>query len=309
MVKEGDYQMSVFHEMNALLFTMIPTYIVYFWFFPLKNKGKYVFLVVLLFFINSFVFEFFHKFFHLENHHHTYQWKQFESSITTYLAFSFVFFGLYSSKKLFRKQAELEAITRDKNRAELEGLKAQINPHFLFNTLNAIYTSALKKDDKTPEMILKLSDSFRYIISEGQQEKVALKKEIAHLKNYIDLQKERLTNKILVDWKEDIDNYEQKIPPLLLISFVENAFKYTSILRGQEHIIKIEIILKNREFLFYCENPCYKSYEIDIESDWKNSGIGIKNTKQRLSLLYSKKYQLNITNNTELFKIKLKIQL
>jgi len=199
MSNEGGYQMGIFHELNALLFVMIPTYVVYLWFLPLKNKKKYIPLVILLFVINAFVFEYFDS-----QHYH--QWRQFLSSITTYLTFSFVFFALYSFKKLYRKQIELETITRDKNRAELEGLKAQVNPHFLFNTLNTIYSSALRKDDKTPEMILKLSDNFRYMIDEGQQEKVFLKKEIAHLKNYIDLQKERLSDKVLVDWKEDIDH-------------------------------------------------------------------------------------------------------
>ena len=309
MAKEGGYQMSIFHEINALFFIMIPTYVVYFWYYPLKNKKKYAILVILLFILNAFIFDFFHKFFHQEIHHHTFEWKQFVSSITTYFGFSLVFFGLYSFKELSRKQAELEDITREKNRAELKGLKAQINPHFLFNTLNTIYTNALKKDDKTPEMILKLSDSFRYIISEGQQETVSLKKEIAHLKNYIDLQKDRLSDKILVDWNDHIDDYEQEIPPLLLISFVENAFKYTSMLRGKAHIIKIEITLKNGEFLFYCKNPCLKNNKSDIELEWENSGIGLKNTKQRLALLYPEKHQLKITHNTELFIIELKIQL
>ncbi|MCF6348782.1 MAG: histidine kinase [Flavobacteriaceae bacterium] len=308
MPNEGGYQMGIFHELNTLLFAMIPTYVVYLWFFPLKNKKKYVPLVIFIFVINAFTFGYFDNFFHPKNHQ-PHQWMQFLSSITTYLTFSFVFFALYSFKKLYRKQIELDAITRGKNRAELEGLKAQVNPHFLFNTLNTIYSSALKKDDKTPEMILKLSDNFRYMIDEGQQEKVFLKREIAHLKNYIDLQKERLSDKVLVDWKEDIDTYEQEISPLLLILFVENAFKYTSILKGQGHIIKIEITLKNRELSFYCENPSQENYQNEIEPNWKNSGIGIQNTKQRLSLLYPEKHQLDITNDTKLFKVKLTIQL
>jgi len=308
MSNSGGYHMGIFHELNSLLFVMIPTYVVYLWFFPLKNKLKYLPLVILLFVVNAFVFEYFDRFFHQESNHYN-RWMQFISSITTYLTFSFVFFALYSFKKLYSKQIELETITRDKNRAELEGLKAQVNPHFLFNTLNTIYANALKKDDKTPDMILKLSDSFRYMIDEGQQEKVTLKKETAHIKNYIDLQKERLSDKVLVNWKEYIDNYKQEISPLLLIPFVENAFKYTSILKGHGHVIKIEIILKNRELSFYCENPFQENYQNEIEPDWKNSGIGIQNAKQRLTLLYPDKHQLDITNDTTLFKVKLTIQL
>ena len=270
MSNEGGYQMGIFHELNALLFVMIPTYVVYLWFFPLKNKKKYVPLVVILFVINAFVFEYFDRFFHQESNHYN-QWMQFLSSITTYLTFSFVFFALYSFKKLYRNQIELETITRDKNRAELEGLKAQVNPHFLFNTLNTIYSSALKKEDKTPEMILKLSDNFRYVLHEGKKENVSLKKEITHLKDYISLQEDRLSDKVKVDFFVKVDNNKLKIAPLLLIPFVENAFKYTSTLRGFQHNIKIKIILKNNAFTFYCENPFNENAVTDIDTNWKES--------------------------------------
>ncbi len=308
MSNEGGYQMGIFHELNALLFVMIPTYVVYLWFFPLKNKKKYVPLVVILFVINAFVFEYFDRFFHQESNHYN-QWMQFLSSITTYLTFSFVFFALYSFKKLYRNQIELETITRDKNRAELEGLKAQVNPHFLFNTLNTIYSSALKKEDKTPEMILKLSDNFRYVLHEGKKENVSLKKEITHLKDYISLQEDRLSDKVKVDFFVKVDNNKLKIAPLLLIPFVENAFKYTSTLRGFQHNIKIKIILKNNAFTFYCENPFNENAVTDIDTNWKESGIGIDNTRRRLEYIYPNNYQLQTIDDKRLFKVTLHIQL
>jgi two-component system LytT family sensor kinase len=229
--------------------------------------------------------------------------------ISTYIILALFAYVLYSIKESYKKQVALEDAYRKKQQAELAGLKSQINPHFLFNTLNTIYSSALKKDDKTAEMILKLSDTFRYVLHEGQNEYVSLKKEITHLKDYISLQEERLLDKINIDFSVNIDNHEQDIAPLLLISFVENAFKYTSLLRDSQHLIKIKITLKDNAFSFYCENPYNEKAEKDIDTNWKKSGIGIANTKKRLEYLYPNNHQLHIIDDNRLFKVTLNIQL
>ena len=118
-----------------------------------------------------------------------------------------------------------------------------------------IYVNALKKDDKTPDLILKLSDSFRYLLHEGQKTEVPVQQEILHLKDYINLQQERLLRKVKVDFTAKIDSETTFIAPLLLIAFVENAFKYASILKGENHLISIHIQLRDNHLIFRCQNP------------------------------------------------------
>ena len=156
---------------------------------------------------------------------------------------------------------------------------------------------------------MKLSDTFRYVLHEGQSDSVYLIKEITHLQDYCSLQKDRLLNKLNIEFLVDIDNPQQAIAPLLLISFVENAFKHTSLLRGYGHFVKLNIELKNGALCFYCENPFIEDADESIDSDWSESGIGISNTRKRLEYLYPNSHQLCIVNNDGIFKVTLIIQL
>ncbi|WP_271765900.1 sensor histidine kinase [Aquimarina algiphila] len=309
MGREGGYPMSFMHELVALLFNMIPTYIMYLWFFPLSNKRKYILLVLLVFICNALIHYYADTFFHPEEGHKHHRWRSITSSLVTYLSFSLVFFALHSVKKLYTKQQELDATIQEKQQAELRALKAQVNPHFLFNTLNNIYANALKGDEKTPDLILKLSNNFRYVLHEGQKEDVSLDQEITHIKDYISLQEERLSTKVEVDFLSKMDNAKKQIAPLLLIPFVENAFKYTSILKGNKHPINIKAILKDNQFSFYCENPYDENGKQEIEINWQESGIGIKNTQKRLQLLYPEQHQLEIKKEENLFRVILTISL
>lgn len=306
MGKENGYPMSFGHELNSLFFKITISYLLYFWFFPLKNKLKYVPIVFILFVVNILTYYYTDNLFHPG---HDEYWTHFTSSALTYTAFGIVFYGIYAIKKEYYTQLGINELQKEKQISEMNALKANINPHFLFNTLNMIYANALKKDEKTPDLILKLSDNFRYLFNEGQNQFVPIYKDIEHLKAYITLQKERLTNKISVNFNENIDNNAQQIAPLLLISFVENAFKYTSVLKGDNHTIHIAIRLKDDEFYFYCENPYGHKASESIDANWKESGIGIASTKSRLSMLYPKKQSLNITEEHSLFKVTLKISL
>ena len=212
--KEGGYHMSFGHELNALLFYLIPTYVMYLWFFPLEKKIKNVWLIVVLFLINAFFYDYCDGQFHLDENHNVFDWRRFTSSIATSVTYSVVFFAFYSVKNLYLKQEKLDAVFKEKEKAKYEGLKSQVNPHFLFNTLNTIYASALKTDEATADMILKLSNNFRYLFHEGQKESVSLSDEIDHLKDYIGLQKERLKNKILVEINEQVEDRSVTIAPL-----------------------------------------------------------------------------------------------
>ncbi|PQJ78177.1 sensor histidine kinase [Polaribacter porphyrae] len=304
---ESTYQVSFFHELNALAFKIGFCYFLYYWFFPKKNKKKYVTIVIIVLMLNAILYEFADSFFHENSHGHF--WKHFISNIVTYSSFGILFFAIFSVKNLYKKQIKIDALSIEKKQAEIKFLKSQVNPHFLFNTLNTIYANALKKDDKTPDLILKLSDGFRYILHEGQQEYVSIKQEVQHLKDYINLQQERLSKKVVLNFSVDIDDDYQSIPPLLCIAFVENAFKYTSILKGNKHHIDIKIKLINKQFYFECKNPFDKNITQDIDPYWKESGVGITNTSKRLQLLFPKTHQLVLDKKNNNFKVVLKIQL
>lgn len=304
--REGGYMMSFGHELNSLVFKMTISYFLYLWFFKKKNKVKYIPFVIIAFILNTVLYEYFDRFFHSGNDHF---WKHFVANMLSYVSFGIVFFAIYSVKDLYKKQVEIDALSQEKKAAELKALKAQVNPHFLFNTLNTIYANALKKDDKTPELILKLSDSFRYILHEGQKKQVQIQQEIQHVKDYINLQQERLSSKVNVDFSSEIDNKAQYISPLLLIGFVENAFKYASILKGDNHRITIDIQLQDNTLIFQCENAFSENAEQELDGNWKKSGVGIKNTQKRLQLLYPEKHQLEIKKEDEKFKVLLKIRL
>jgi len=304
-----DTPYHIYSELNDLFFGLVAFYVSYLFFFPAKKKLRNAVLLFILFCSVGYLNLRVHNWLFKGTHSASFLSYYAIGYISTYTILSLFAYMLYSIKESYKKQAALEDAYRKKQQAELSGLKSQINPHFLFNTLNTIYSSALRKDDKAAEMILKLSDTFRYVLHEGQNEYVSLKKEITHLKDYISLQEERLLDKINIDFSINTDNDEQAIAPLLLISFVENTFKYTSLLRDSQHLIKIKIILKDNAFTFYCENPYNEKAKKDIDTNWKESGIGIANTKKRLEYLYPNNHQLHIIDDNRLFKVTLNIQL
>ncbi|WP_350292936.1 sensor histidine kinase [uncultured Croceitalea sp.] len=306
MGRDGGYPMSFFHELNSLFFKMTISYFLYLWFFPKAKKAKYTPVVIIVFVLNTLGYRYTDQLFHPEDGNF---WLHYVANTLTYLSFGIVFFTIYTVKNTYKKQLQIDKLIQEKQKAEINVLKARVNPHFLFNTLNIIYANALKKDDKTPELILKLSDNFRYVLHQGQSEHVALHKEIQHIKDYIHLQKERLASKVIVHFSEEVEEPDMHIAPLLCVGFIENAFKYTSILKGDNHIIEINIQLKNNLFTFSCKNPFSKKAIEEIDVDWKESGIGIKNTKERLQLLYPQKHSLKIEEAESVFEVALNLEL
>lgn len=306
--REGGASLNFGHELLALLFDIIPSYIAYFWFFPNKKKTIATPIFIIICIVIAIIYYYLDGQFH-PGDEHPQMWKLILSSLIRYGSLITAFFALFSIKEIYRKQKEIESISFKQHQAELNALKGQINPHFLFNTLNAIYASALDKEEKTADLILKLSDNFRYILMEGQQDTVQLQNEIRHIKDYIELQKERLADKITIDWSDDIDDPDVKISPLLLISFVENAFKYSSFLNGKDNPIIIRLKLDETKFSFFCENSFKDISYADVDKNWKESGIGIENTKKRLELLYPDRHNLTIQTSDSKFTVCLEIQL
>lgn len=192
---------------------------------------------------------------------------------------------------------------RQKLEAELKLLRGQINPHFLFNTLNNLYALSLDKSDKTPDLILKLSDLMRYMLYDCRDSYVLIDKEISFIKNYLELEKIRIGEKANVDMKVMGSTGLQHIAPLLFIPFIENAFKHGTNRLLNHSFIKILFDLeKNGVIRFVIENT---KDEKEHFIDKKYSGIGIENVKKRLSLLYPDKHSLKITDNQNIFKVEL----
>ncbi|MBU8891534.1 MAG: histidine kinase [Bacteroidales bacterium] len=184
---------------------------------------------------------------------------------------------------------------------ELHYLKMQIHPHFLFNTLNTIYGFAIKQSKHTPEIILMLSNLLDYILYQVNKPRVSLKEEVLHIKEYIELEKIRFqdTLKVLFTANEIEDKIE--VAPMLLIPFVENAFKHGSLIDGFLNI-EINIDFKESRLDFSIRNTILKTDTKD-----ENKGIGLENIKKRLDLNYKDNYELNIDNKDNWHVINLSI--
>ncbi|MFN8238462.1 MAG: histidine kinase [Chitinophagales bacterium] len=190
----------------------------------------------------------------------------------------------------------------EKYKAELAFLKSQINPHFLFNILNGIYVLAIRKAENTAPSIMKLSSIMRYVISEGHRPLVPLEKEISYVSDYIDLQKMRLSNSIKVDYQVHVSSQELQIAPLILITFIENAFKH-GISTEENGVIKINITVDGNQLVMNVQNKKYKTAMKEEEQ----SGIGIENTRRRLALMYPDKHKLTIDNQETSYSVTLKL--
>ena len=208
-------------------------------------------------------------------------------------------------KRWLLKQQETEQMTREKTKAELQLLKAQVHPHFLFNTLNNIYFFTLNTSPQAPEMIRKLTSLLQYILDECNQPLVPVEKEIKMLQDYIDLEKIRYGEQLRISTEMNGSYQNKMIAPLLLIPFVENSFKHGASKMIINPSIKLRISCENNELIFFIANS-QPVISIPITA---NSGIGIKNVKKRLQLLYPGSHELNIVAEKESFTIYLKLKI
>lgn len=208
--------------------------------------------------------------------------------------------------KEHKRLTDLEKVQLE---TELLFLKTQVSPHFFFNTLNNIYSLALEKSNKTPQIILKLSELMRYLLYETKTKRKSLEKEIICIQNYLDLERLRYGEQLEIDMHITGDIEDKKIAPILLLSFIENAFKHGA----NKNIGKIKISIDFKilnDFLYFSitnPTPAITKYK---QSTNPNGGIGLKNVKKRLALGYrDEEYNLRIENNNELFKVSLKIKI
>lgn len=206
---------------------------------------------------------------------------------------------------LLKVRLRLSQSEQAHHQAEMVSLKEQINPHFLFNTLNGIYALAIRDQSATTATaILKLSGLMRYVVTETSQEFVDLEKEIAYINDYIELQKIRLDKRVQLSYQVIGSSYGKRIAPLLLVPFIENSFKYG--VNPDEHSkINIVVEILEAELKLLVENNKVK---VTLTS-FEKSGKGIENTKLRLQLLYPARHFLNISEDEKQFRVQLNIQL
>jgi len=208
-------------------------------------------------------------------------------------------------KNWFRKKEEKEILSNENMHAELQLLKAQVHPHFLFNTLNNIYSFTLNKSPKAAKLVLNLSDTLHYMIVECDPALVPVEKELKMIKNYIKLERIRYGDRLDIDVRIGEGHKNKAIAPLLLIPFVENSFKHGTSQMLQHPWIKLNIDIKENELQFELTNS--KPDQVGFKDDKK--GIGLTNVRKRLNLLYPGNHFLEIESKSETFFVSMRVPL
>jgi LytS/YehU family sensor histidine kinase len=240
--------------------------------------------------------------------------KNVESALPSFAIFEYLisllifFFILLISigatlyKEWYAAERRNEVMLFEKTAAELSFLKSQINPHFLFNTLNNIYALSRKDPEQSSASILKLSQIMRYVLQESMNEMVELSKEVEYIGQYIDLQKIRLTDQVKVIYMVEGNAWNVSVFPLLFLPFIENAFKY-GVSTHEPSEILITIIADTQELILKVQNTMVKNTYPGAEA----GGVGLTNVKRRLELLYPGRHHLMIDQKNNKFVVELKI--
>ena len=295
-----------------LIFTMLIAYLNYFYTWPRflnsKNIWKYIaeFSIPFALLITARV--------HLHRYlidGYTHQNNYFYSSffivqVTAVTLFIVLFVGMLRfAVDWFEFEARKKEVENERLIAELNFLKAQINPHFLFNTLNNLYYLAYTKSENTTEVIAKLSQMMRYMIYDSNHPRVLLSKEIEYMQNYISLERLRLNNQIPIDFKIEGNTENVWIAPLIFITFLENAFKHGVSNNNSKAWVNISIKLQGSECIYIVENSKIPG----VANNAEKSGIGLQNVKRRLELSYPNQYKIKINDNPDVYFVQLDLTL
>ena len=203
----------------------------------------------------------------------------------------------------FKLKQQTEEIIVQKSQAELNLLKSQVQPHFLFNTLNNIYYEAYREAPRTAALIERLSDIMRYFVDESPLDEVAITTEVKFIENYIELEKIRIRHEIQISFKKEF-NADLRIPPMLMMTFVENIFKHGIDKSSLDNCIRISLVQQDNYLLFETSN------RVHIKSKQNgSSGFGIVNLRKRLTLLYQSNFELDINKTEQSYTAFLKIPL
>jgi two-component system LytT family sensor kinase len=271
-----------------------------------KRIGLYFLLLAAgLFVISAINVTFIYSTFDLIEHRHRFNfWRSVLSPVYPAL----MAFALSSAVRItmewFKNERQKKEMEAEKLSSELAFLKSQVNPHFLFNILNNICSLARKKSDETENAIIKLSQIMRYMLQDSKDEKVSLEKEVEYLQSYIELQRLRLHETVKINFSVGGRPELGSIEPLLLIPFVENAFKHGVSYQDSSEIL-IHLYSLEHSLSFTVENHIVKQTDETVE---QGSGIGLKNVIRRLELLYPGKHKLQITDDGGQYRVELEIQ-
>ncbi|OQP40915.1 hypothetical protein A4H97_15020 [Niastella yeongjuensis] len=306
---------NVFKGDGILVIDAIYTYLVAYYYTPKYfEKNEYrkfcfsVFLLTLLTYVLFIAYQFW-----ITDSFNRSQNEQF--LLLWYSSTGFIFAGppavcaMFLTIKMFKnyylKMREREMLVKENANAELQVLKAQVHPHFLFNTLNNIYSFALSKSVETSGLVLKLKNTIKYMVDECNVESVLLEKEIDMLNNYIGLEKVRYGQRLRFNMSVSGNYHNKTIAPLLLVPFVENTFKHSiSKMRGN-HQIDLSIGIIDNQLEFSIINDRLP----DMKMSSPKKGIGLSNVQKRLQLLYPDKHMLVIQSTEKKFEVYLKIEL
>lgn len=302
-----------FSELVLLPWKIIPFYFLFYFLIPkYLQRGAYLhlgvyfvaILIVCLFGYRSMIRPLTQAMYGETPDFNVYDFKRWLYSLTDIIPA----IGLASTLKLLKgrvaAQKKEQALQREKQASELNFLKAQVNPHFLFNTLNNLYGLSRKKDEATSQYILKLANMMRYVLQECSSEDIAIVKEVDLIKSYIELEQLRFDDRLKVNFDHSIDQEAQKIAPMILLPFVENAFKHGVSETRFETSIDIQLHLKNGHLTFLVRNTCDAPNEGDLPE-----GIGLCNVRRQLELIYGKRHQLELLADAAAFEISLQIDL
>lgn len=213
----------------------------------------------------------------------------------------------YLMIEIIKKQKKMEELEKNIYQSELQILIDQINPHFLFNNLNNIYSHAVEQSDKTPELIIQLSSLLRYILYDCKSELVPINKEIEHIESYIGLYQLQIEGRGQINFRSNIKPEQSSllIAPLILNVFIENAFKH-SLGLSKDINIDIEVRISSNKYLVF---KCSNTYEIKNNSDELGHGIGLNNVISRLKLLYPDSFKLDLNQDKYTYQVELSLDL
>lgn len=305
----------------AMPMKIIPTYFLVYYLIPIFYRKKKYIQFLVLFILSAFVFTVIYRFNNIHiaetlagvNAPKESLWEiitQYEFTISAYFFRIYVFTIIFMIAKAIKdrevKSRQIEVLQKEKTEAELNFLKAQIHPHFLFNTLNNLYALTVNKSDDAPEVVEKLSEMLDYMLYQCRDPKVRISQEIELLQNYIALEKIRYGDRLQLNFEHKVDHPHTEIAPLMLISMVENAFKHGVSGAIQEAIVKIDLKVENGNLDFNVFNTKASGQLKPLDYQ---KGIGVKNIQRQLELTYPDQYTWNVNEEETSYEVNLTIKL
>lgn len=301
------------HMLHEAVEYFIPIFTVYFinyyWLIPkLYYRSRFLFFIIniILSLLFSFGIEVIDDGFFWNDHHFDAPWFffMFAIDVVTYLLAASCALAIRSITRLNEVEIQLQEVKQRNAETELQWLKSQLNPHFLFNTLNNISSLVYINADQAQDSISKLSDLLRYALYESSKAEVSLSDEIEFMENFICLMELRCSDKVKVETHFDLSRPDIKIAPMLFISILENAFKH-GVSTHQPSFIQASLDVDDNELVFTCDNSNFPKKEQNLTG----GGVGIENTKRRLELLYPERNEYIHTLKDEVYHVVIKIKL